>query len=35
MRGKVELFSADTLIDMLARLGFTVRLALARSRRVA
>ena len=35
MRGKVELFSADTLIDMLARLGFTVRLALAPSRRVA
>jgi predicted XRE-type DNA-binding protein len=35
MRGKVELFSSDSLIDMLARLGFTVRLALAPSRKVA
>ncbi len=35
LRGKVELFSSDSLIDMLARLGFTVRLALAPSRKVA
>lgn len=35
MRGKVDLFSSDSLIDMLARLGFTVRLALIRSRKVA
>ena len=35
MRGKVNLFSTDTLIDMLARLGFSVRLALAPSRNVA
>jgi predicted XRE-type DNA-binding protein len=37
LRGKVELFSTDSLIDMLARLGVTVRLAFAasKSRRVA
>ena len=37
LRGKVNLFSADTLIDMLARLGVTLRLAFASStsRRVA
>jgi predicted XRE-type DNA-binding protein len=36
-RGKVGLFSTDTLIDRLARLGVTVRLAFASSgsRRVA
>jgi predicted XRE-type DNA-binding protein len=37
LRGKVGLFSTDTLIDMLARLGVTVRVAFApsHSRRVA
>jgi predicted XRE-type DNA-binding protein len=37
LRGKVGLFSTDTLIDMLARLGVSVRVAFApsHSRRVA
>ncbi len=37
LRGKVNLFSTDALIDMLAKLGVTVRLAFAasNSRRVA
>jgi len=37
LRGKVGLFSTDSLIDMLARLGVTVRVAFASSkaRRVA
>jgi predicted XRE-type DNA-binding protein len=37
LRGKVGLFSTDTLIDMLACLGVTVRIAFApsHSRRVA
>jgi len=37
LRGKIGLFSTDTLIDMLARLGVTVRIAFAasKSRRVA
>ena len=37
LRGKIDLFSSDSLIDMLARLGVTVRIAFAasRSRRVA
>lgn len=37
LRGKIGLFSSDALIDMLARLGVTVRLAFAasKSRRVA
>lgn len=37
LRGKVGLFSTDTLIDMLARLGVTIRVAFASSktRRVA
>jgi len=37
LRGKVGLFSTDSLIDMLAKLGVTVRLAFApsKSRRVA
>jgi predicted XRE-type DNA-binding protein len=37
LRGKVNLFSTDTLIDMLARLGVTVRVAFtpSHSRRVA
>ncbi len=36
-RGRIELFSSDTLIDMLARLGVRVRLAthLSGRRRVA
>ena len=33
MRGRIDLFSADTLIDMLARLGIGVRLTLRSSRR--
>lgn len=37
LRGKVGLFSTDTLIDLLARLGVTIRVAFASSnpRRVA
>lgn len=37
LHGKVGLFSTDTLIDMLARLGVSVRIAFAssHSRRVA
>jgi predicted XRE-type DNA-binding protein len=37
LRGKIELFSTDSLIDMLAKLGVTVRVAFASSkpRRVA
>ena len=37
LRGKIALFSTDTLIDMLARLGVRVRLVTtpARSRRAA
>jgi len=37
LRGKIGLFSADSLIDMLAKLGVTVRIAFApsKSRRVA
>jgi predicted XRE-type DNA-binding protein len=37
LRGRIELFSTDTLIDMLARLGVRVRLVArpSRSRRVA
>jgi predicted XRE-type DNA-binding protein len=37
LRGKVNLFSTDALIDMLAKLGVTVRVAFAasNSRRVA
>lgn len=31
LRGRIDLFSADTLIDMLARLGIHVRLVLRRS----
>jgi predicted XRE-type DNA-binding protein len=31
-RGKISLFSIDSLIDMLARLGVTVRVTFARSR---
>ena len=37
LRGRFDLFSTDALIDMLARLGVSVRVAFgtARSRRVA
>lgn len=35
LRGRVELFSADTLIDMLARLGIRVRLVASTRARVA
>jgi predicted XRE-type DNA-binding protein len=35
VRGRVDLFSCDTLIDMLARLGIGVRLALKPRRRRA
>ena len=33
LRGRIDLFSTDTLIDMLARLGTTVRLVFRPSRR--
>lgn len=35
LRGRVELFSADTLIDMLARLKIRVRLVTSARKRVA
>ena len=35
MRGRIGLFSTDTLIDMLARLGIRVKLLPQRSRRRA
>ncbi|MEO7789580.1 MAG: helix-turn-helix transcriptional regulator [Vicinamibacterales bacterium] len=37
LRGRIDLFSTDTLIDMLARLGVGVRLVVtpAKARRVA
>ena len=35
LRGRVELFSADTLIDMLARLGMRVRFTTSTRKRVA
>ena len=31
MKGRVDLFSVDTLIDMLDRAGFTVKVALTKS----
>jgi predicted XRE-type DNA-binding protein len=34
LRGRVELFSADALIDMLARLGIKVRLVASNRTRV-
>lgn len=34
LRGRIDLFSTDALIDMLARLGVRVRLVLKPSRRV-
>ena len=33
LRGRIDLFSSDTLIDMLAKLGIRVRLVLKSSRR--
>lgn len=33
LRGRIDLFSTDTLIDMLARLGARVRLTVKSSRR--
>ena len=33
MRGRIDLFSTDTLIDMLARLGVRVRLSVKAGRR--
>jgi predicted XRE-type DNA-binding protein len=35
MRGRIDLFSIDTLIDMLARLGVRTRLVLQPRRRRA
>ena len=35
MRGRLDLFSGDTLIDLLARLGIRVRLAFTTSKRSA
>ena len=35
MRGRLDLFSVDTLIDMLARLGIRVRLAFSGAKRSA
>jgi len=35
LRGRVDLFSADALIDMLARLGIKVRLVASTRTRVA
>jgi predicted XRE-type DNA-binding protein len=35
LRGRVELFSADALIDMLARLGVKVRIVASTRKRVA
>lgn len=35
LRGRVDLFSADALIDMLARLGIKVRVVAAARKRVA
>jgi predicted XRE-type DNA-binding protein len=37
LRGRIDLFSTDALIDMLARLGISVRLVVKapRSRKVA
>jgi predicted XRE-type DNA-binding protein len=35
LRGRIELFSADKLIDLLARLGITVRVVASTRARVA
>ena len=35
VRGRIDLFSIDTLVDLLARLGVTVRLKTSASKRVA
>lgn len=35
VRGRIELFSIDTLVDMLARLGVTVTMRTKKAKRVA
>jgi predicted XRE-type DNA-binding protein len=35
MRGRIDLFSIETLIDMLARLGITVKIVTGRARKRA
>lgn len=35
LRGRIDLFSIDSLVDMLARFGVAVRLQTGRARRVA
>ncbi len=35
VRGRIDLFSIDTLVEMLTRLGVSVRLRARRSKRVA
>jgi predicted XRE-type DNA-binding protein len=35
VRGRIDLVSIDTLVDLLARLGVTVRLRTSTSKRVA
>lgn len=35
MRGRIDLFSIETLIDMLVRLGLSVKIVTARSRKRA
>ena len=35
VRGRIDLFSIDTLVEMLARLGVSVSLRIRRSKRVA
>ena len=35
VRGRIELFSIDTLVDMLARLGVTVTVRTKKAKRVA
>jgi predicted XRE-type DNA-binding protein len=35
MRGRIELFSIETMIDMLARLGLSVKIVTARARKRA
>lgn len=35
VRGRIQLFSLDTLVDMLTRLGMTVSFTLKRRKRVA
>ena len=35
LRGRIQLFSIDSLVDMLAKLGVSVKVTTRRSRRVA